>query len=107
MTVLEQLTAAVGGERGRKAADRLCEACVELFDVDGAAISLVLDGAPTGTLGASGSKARLYDELQFTYGEGPCLEASLDENIKHDSDLTIAPTWPRFAARLLDLRFRR
>ncbi len=35
---------------------------------------MVLDGAPTGTLGASGSKARLYDELQFTYGEGPCLD---------------------------------
>jgi hypothetical protein len=74
MTVLDQLTAAVGGERGSKAADRLCEACVELFDVQGAALSLVLDGAPTGTLGASGSKARLYDELQFTYGEGPCLD---------------------------------
>jgi ANTAR domain/GAF domain len=74
MTVLDQLTAAVGGDRGSKAADRLCEACVELFDVEGAALSLVVDGAPTGTLGASGSKARLYDELQFTYGEGPCLD---------------------------------
>jgi hypothetical protein len=74
MTVLDQLTAAVGGDRGSKAADRLCAACVELFDVEGAALSLVLDGAPTGTLGASGSTARLYDELQFTYGEGLCLD---------------------------------
>jgi ANTAR domain/GAF domain len=74
VTVLDQLTAAVAGERGSKAADRLCRACVDLFDVDGAALSLVLDGAATGTLGASGSRARLYDELQFTYGEGPCLD---------------------------------
>jgi hypothetical protein len=57
------------------AADRLCEACVTLLDVDAAAISLVFDGANTGTLGSSGEFARVYDELQFTLGEGPCLES--------------------------------
>ena len=45
-----------------------------LLEVDAAAISLILDGANTGTLGASGAPARLYDELQFTLGEGPCLD---------------------------------
>ena len=44
-----------------------------LFDIDAAAISLVFDGASTGTLGSSGASARVYDELQFTLGEGPCL----------------------------------
>lgn len=66
---------AVGPSRGTEAADRLCLACVELFAVDAAAISLVFDGANTGTLGASGDVARVYDELQFTFGEGPCLES--------------------------------
>lgn len=65
--------AAVGTGRGTVAADRLCEACVELFGVDAAAISLVFDGANTGTLGVSSELARAYDELQFTLGEGPCL----------------------------------
>lgn len=74
MTIREQLLAAVGGERRLEAADRLCRACVTLLDVDAAAISLVFDGANTGTLGTSGARARLYDELQFTLGEGPCLE---------------------------------
>ncbi len=60
--------------RGR-AADCLCEACVVLLDVDAAAISLVFDGTSSGTLGSSGGPARTYDELQFTCGEGPCLEA--------------------------------
>ncbi len=46
-----------------------------LFDVDAAAISLVFDGANTGTLGSSGAPARTYDELQFILGEGPCLES--------------------------------
>ncbi len=74
MTLLNQFVAAMGDERGGGAADRLCQACVGLLDVDGAALSLIMDGAVSGTLGASGAQARLYDELQFTYGEGPCLD---------------------------------
>ncbi len=66
---------AVGAHRGVAAANRLCEACVELLSVDAAAISLVFDGTNTGTLGASGDRGRIYDELQFTLGEGPCLES--------------------------------
>ena len=75
VAIHQQLLAAVDGRRGVAAADRLCEACVVLFDIDAAAISLVLDGASSGTLGSSGAPARTYDELQFTLGEGPCLDS--------------------------------
>lgn len=75
LNVAIQLLAAVDGRRGVAAADRLCEACVVLLGVDAAAISLVFDGASSGTLGSSGAPARLYDELQFTLGEGPCLDS--------------------------------
>ena len=75
VAIHEQFLAAVDGRRGVEAADRLCEACVVLFDIDAAAISLVFDGASSGTLGSSGAPARVYDELQFTFGEGPCLDS--------------------------------
>lgn len=75
VAIHEQLRAAVDGRRGAEAADRLCEACVVLLDVDAAAISLVFDGLSSGTLGASGEPARRYDELQFILGEGPCLDS--------------------------------
>jgi hypothetical protein len=75
VAIHEQLLAAVDGRRGVAAADRLCEACVVLLDIDAAAISLVFDGASSGTLGSSGTHARTYDELQFTLGEGPCLDS--------------------------------
>lgn len=76
MTPIEgSLVAAVGDHRGTDAADRLCAACVDLLSVDAAAISLVFDGTNTGTLGASSEKARIFDELQFTIGEGPCLDS--------------------------------
>jgi hypothetical protein len=76
MAVIEdELIAAMGEWRGVGAADRLCEACVSLLGIDAAAVSLVFDGANMGTLGASGTIARAYDEEQFTLGEGPCLDA--------------------------------
>lgn len=70
------LGAAVAGAGGPLAlADRLCRACVEQLDVDGAAISYVQGGSTRGTFGSSGELSRNLDELQFTFGEGPCLDA--------------------------------
>jgi hypothetical protein len=105
----QQLLAAVEGRRGVDAADRLCEACVNLFDIDAAAISLVFDGANAGTLGSSGSSARRYDELQFTFGEGPCLESVARRVPVLVLDLS-DPTdtrWPAYGPAMLanDIRF--
>ncbi|MGD1237507.1 GAF and ANTAR domain-containing protein [Mycobacterium seoulense] len=75
MAIHEQLLAAVDGRRGIEAADSLCHACVVFLEVDAAAISIVFDGASSGTLGSSSPAARTYDELQFTLGEGPCLDS--------------------------------
>lgn len=65
----------VGSGGALSAADRLCAACVELLEVDGAAISLMHAGATRGTFGSSGALSRRLDEFQFTFGEGPCLDA--------------------------------
>ncbi|UQX09971.1 GAF and ANTAR domain-containing protein [Candidatus Mycobacterium methanotrophicum] len=75
MEIHERFLAAVDGHRGVAAADGLCDACVMLLHVDAAAISLVFDGTNSGTMGSSSPAARQYDELQFTLGEGPCLES--------------------------------
>lgn len=57
------------------AADLLCQACVEVLEVDGASISITHDSTTWGTFGSSGELSRRLDELQFTFGEGPCLDA--------------------------------
>ena len=108
MTIQDELVAAVDGHRGVKAADRLCEACVLLLDVDAAAISLVFDGANAGTLGSSGNTARICDEMQFTYGEGPCLDAvNLQApvvvlDLAHPGEAR----WPSYGRAMLELRIR-
>lgn len=75
VTIEEHFRAAIGERRGTDAADRICQVCVDLIDVHAASISLIYDGANVGTLGVSSEPARTYDEVQFTVGEGPCLDA--------------------------------
>jgi GAF domain-containing protein len=108
VTVNEQLREAVDGRRGIDAADRLCEACVMLFDIDAAAISLLFEGATSGTLGCSGASARIYDELQFTLGEGPCLDAVALRAPILVSDLANPDhnRWPVYGPAMLDLKIR-
>lgn len=106
MAIHEQLLEAVDGRRGVEAADRLCEACVVLLDVDAAAISLVFDGASSGTLGSSGAPARAYDELQFTLGEGPCLDSVAHRLPMLVVDLTEEPRWPAYGPALLAHQIR-
>jgi GAF domain/ANTAR domain len=108
VAIQEELLAAVDGRRGVDAADRLCEACVMLFDIDAAAISLVFDGANSGTLGSSGEPARVYDELQFTLGEGPCLDS-----VAHRAPVLVVDLadpddarWPVYGPAMLDLQIR-
>ena len=43
--------------------------------MQGATISLAYDGSNLATMAASSFAARVQDEVQFTVGEGPCLEA--------------------------------
>jgi hypothetical protein len=107
VAINEQLRAAVDGRRGLAAADSLCEACVTLFGVDAAAISLVFSGAASGTLGSSGAAARAYDELQFTFGEGPCLDSvSTRAPVLVDDLAQPDGRWPAYGPAMLDYKIR-
>jgi hypothetical protein len=104
----EQLRAAMDGQRGLAAADSLCEACVMLFEIDAAAISLIFSGVTSGTLGSSDAVARVYDELQFTIGEGPCLDSVATRAPVLEPDLAKPNSvrWPLYRPALLDHKIR-
>jgi hypothetical protein len=104
----EQLRAAVDGRRGLAAADSLCAACVTLFEIDAAAISLVFSGVASGTFGSSDASARAYDELQFTIGEGPCLDSVATHGPILVADLAKPGNvrWPLYRPALLDYKIR-
>lgn len=104
----DRLVEAVDDGHGRAAADRLCTACVSLFDIEAAAMSLMYDGAANEMLGTSGSLARAVDEMEFTTGEGPCRDALADGAPVLVADLADPQQtrWPLFGPALLDLDIR-
>lgn len=94
------LTAALDGARGvRAVTERLCAACVDLLEVDGAALSVIYDGVLSRSLGASSALSTELDELQFTLGEGPCLQSAEGVRPVLVADLNdpAAQRWPAFA----------
>lgn len=79
-----------------------------VLDIDAAAISLVFDGATSATLGSSSAQARECDELQFTLGEGPCLDSVATRAPVLIRDLA-DPTevrWPVYGPAMLELKIR-
>jgi len=88
---------------GLSSADALCATCVALFGIDGAAVSLIVDGSSSGTFGASSASSRRLDEYQFTYGEGPCLDAvsRREAVLVPDLDASAERRWPAFRSAAL------
>jgi ANTAR domain/GAF domain len=60
----------------RELAERICQACIRGLDIDGAAISLHTASTLRETLYSSDTVADLLEELQFTLGEGACMDAA-------------------------------
>lgn len=96
--------AMVGAATPLSAANRLCHACVDLLEVDGASISLTQNGTTRGTFGSSGDLSRRLDEYQFTFGEGPCLDSVRARRPVLVADLAdpAERRWPAFRSAVLD-----
>ena len=54
---------------------RLCQTCVEVLDVDGAAVAVMGGAQAREVVFATDAVVQQLDELQFTLGEGPCVDA--------------------------------
>jgi hypothetical protein len=87
--------------------DRLCQAVVDVLELDGAAISVYLGGDVAVPVGANDLDASLGEALQFTVREGPCFESYstgkpvLIANL-HDPDSPAWRHWPIYAAQLTE-----
>jgi hypothetical protein len=80
---------------------RLTRACVQVLPVDGAGLSLLNDDFRV-PVGASDEVASLAERLQFTQGEGPCLDAARWSRIVIAGDVDIRQQWPLFAAEFFE-----
>ena len=85
-------------EAGHGSGDRLVGACTSVLDVTGAGIMIMVDGEHRGTLGSSDATMGVVEELQFTLGEGPCLDSHHLGQPVFEPDLAnpVTPRWPSF-----------
>ena len=93
------------GVDDRMLAERICRACVDGLDVDGAALSLLTTGQAWETLCASDATADLLEDLQFTLNEGACLQAAATGSpvlVPDLHDSVEVARWPMFAAAVME-----
>lgn len=65
---------------------------------------IISDEVPGGSLCASDQVSRLIEDLQYTLGEGPCLDACRQGRVAEESDLANpeTPRWPAFSPPALE-----
>ncbi len=63
-----------GGTDGPAPA-RLCELCADILVMTGAGIMLMSGDIPRGSICSSDRTSALIEDLQYTLGEGPCVDA--------------------------------
>lgn len=100
LRVLTRLAA----DDGHGATTRLCVACAEITDMSGAGIMLLADEQPQGSLCTTNDVSALIEELQYTLGEGPCVDAYRQHTPVIEPDLAnpAITRWASFSRSAVD-----
>src|ERR1700722_16707484 len=85
-----------GGARTPSSA-RLCEVSADIVGVTGSGVMLMSGDVPRGSLCSTDEVSHLIEELQYSLGEGPCVEAYGEDHVVLEPDLA-DPTTPRWLA---------
>ena len=64
------------GLEGRDRLERLCSSCVAGVGADGGGVSVLSTEGLAVMVHATDAVSSFIEDLQFTLGEGPCVEAS-------------------------------
>jgi GAF domain-containing protein len=91
-----------------KLPERLVRACALALPVTGVGMVLMTDAGPAGIVAASDGPAAMMEELQYTLGEGPCVDSSQTGRPVLQPDLVRSgpPRWPGFSAGALQVGIR-
>lgn len=82
-------------------AESLCRMAATATQVSGAGIMLIGNGGPRGSLCTTDAVSSLIEELQFSLGEGPCIDAHREGRAVTEPDLAAPETlrWPVFSGQ--------
>jgi hypothetical protein len=87
---------------------RLCQVSVDVAGADGAGIMLISGEIAHGSLCATNAVSQLIEDLQYTLGEGPCVDAYQENRVVAEPDLAepVTRRWVAFAPPALDAGVR-
>ena len=87
---------------------RLCGACPGIVGVNGAGVMLMSGDIPRGSLCTTDEVSQLIEELQYTLGEGPCVDAYQQDKVVAEPDLAdpVTRRWPAFTPPALQAGVR-
>ena len=102
--ILAELSA--GGDAWSSA--RLCGVCPGIVGVNGAGVMLMSGDIPRGSLCTSNEVSQLIEELQYTLGEGPCVDAYQQDRVVAEPDLAdpVTRRWFAFTPPALEAGVR-
>jgi len=77
---------------------RLCEVSTSVIGVSGAGIMIMSGDVPHGSLCSTNEVSALIEDLQYTLGEGPCVDAYRADQVVLEPDLAdpVVPRWLAF-----------
>lgn len=85
---LERIRRRLGRDDGSAVGTaRLCVVCAEVTEMTGAGIMLMDGDLPKGSVCTTDAVSALIEELQFTLGEGPCVDAFQQQRPVAEPDL--------------------
>jgi GAF domain-containing protein len=87
---------------------RLCAVCPGIVGVNGAGVMLMSGDIPRGSLSSTDDVSQLIEELQYTLGEGPCVDAYSKDTVVAEPDLAepVGRRWPAFTPPALQAGVR-
>ncbi len=84
--------------------ERVVELAAETVEgCDNCGVSIVQRGGDITTPAATSENVAKCDELQYEFGEGPCVSAIWEQQTFESDDLTQERRWPKWAPRAIEL----
>nr|WP_090275657.1 GAF and ANTAR domain-containing protein [Mycolicibacterium komanii]CRL68694.1 response regulator with putative antiterminator output domain protein [Mycolicibacterium komanii] len=82
--------------------DVTATACELIPGADAVGVLMIGKGGTFESLAGTSDLPHTLDEIQMQFGEGPCVEAALDELILRTDDFRTEDRWPLYAAAAVD-----
>lgn len=101
---LLRILAELSAGRSAWSGARICAVCPRVAGVTGAGIMLMSGDLPRGSLGTTNEVSQLIEELQYTLGEGPCVDAYQQDRVVTEPDLAdpVTDRWVAFTPPVLE-----